>query len=49
VRFAIWRETLIDAAIFPASDHQQQQPAAPYTEAHPFCKLYYRARSAGLG
>ncbi|MEA2981270.1 MAG: hypothetical protein QOF91_633 [Alphaproteobacteria bacterium] len=49
VGFAIWRETLIDAAIFrEAITNNSSRP--PRTRmAHLFCELYYRARSAGLG
>ena len=45
---AIWRETLIDAAIFrEAITNNSSRP--PRTRmAHLFCELYYRARSAGL-
>ena len=46
--FAIWRETLIDAAIFrEAITNNSSRP--PRTRmAHLFSELYYRARSAGL-
>ena len=49
IGFAIWRETLIDAAIFrEAITNNSSRP--PRTRmAHLFCELYYRARSAGLG
>jgi CRP-like cAMP-binding protein len=49
VGFAIWRETLIDAAIFrEAITNNSSRP--PRTRmAHLFCELYYRARCAGLG
>jgi CRP-like cAMP-binding protein len=49
VGFAIWRETLIDAAIFrEAITNNSSRP--PRTRmAHLFCELYHRARSAGLG
>jgi CRP-like cAMP-binding protein len=49
VSFAVWRETLIDAAIFrEAITNNSSRP--PRTRmAHLFCELYYRARSAGLG
>jgi CRP-like cAMP-binding protein len=45
---AIWRQTLIDAAIFrEAITNNSSRP--PRTRmAHLFCELYYRARSAGL-
>ena len=46
--FAIWRETLIDAAIFrEAITNNSSRP--PRTRmAHLFSELYYRARSADL-
>jgi CRP-like cAMP-binding protein len=46
--FAIWRETLIDAAIFrEAITNNSSRP--PRTRmAHLFCELYYRARSSSL-
>jgi CRP-like cAMP-binding protein len=48
VGFAIWRETLIDAAIFrEAITNNSSRPAASRM-AHLFCELYYRARAAGL-
>ena len=48
VGFAIWRETLIDAAIFrEAITNNSSRPAAARM-AHLFCELYYRARAAGL-
>ena len=48
IGFAIWRETLIDAAIFrEAITNNSSRP--PRTRmAHLFSELYYRARSAGL-
>ena len=48
VGFALWRETLIDAAIFrQAITNNSSRP--PRTRmAHLFCELYYRARAAGL-
>lgn len=49
VGVALWRETLIDAAISrEAITNNSSRP--PRTRmAHLFCELYYRARSAGLG
>jgi CRP-like cAMP-binding protein len=48
VGFAIWRETLIDAAIFrEAITNNSSRPPMPRL-AHLFCELYYRARAAGL-
>ena len=48
IGFAIWRETLIDAAIFrEAITNNSSRP--PRTRmAHLFSELYYRARSADL-
>ena len=48
IGFAVWRETLIDAAIFrQAITNNSSRP--PRTRmAHLFAELYYRARSAGL-
>jgi CRP-like cAMP-binding protein len=48
VGFAIWRETLIDAAIFrEAITNNSSRPVAARM-AHLFCELYYRARAVGL-
>lgn len=48
IGIAIWRETLIDAAIFreAITNNSSRPPRARM--AHLFCELYYRARSAGL-
>ena len=48
VGFAIWRETLIDAAIFreAITNNSSRPPIARM--AHLFSELYYRARAAGL-
>ena len=48
IGFAIWRETLIDAAIFreAITNNSSRPPLARM--AHLFCELYYRARAAGL-
>jgi CRP-like cAMP-binding protein len=48
IGIAIWRKTLIDAAIFrEAITNNSSRP--PRTRmAHLFCELYYRARSSGL-
>jgi CRP-like cAMP-binding protein len=49
VGMAIWRETLIDAAIFrEAITNNGSRPVLTRT-AHLFCELYYRHRAAGLG
>jgi CRP-like cAMP-binding protein len=46
--FAIWRETLIDAAIFrEAITNNSARPALPRM-AHLFCELFYRARVSGV-
>ncbi len=49
VGFAIWRETLIDAAIFRQAIINNSSRPPRTRMAHLFCELYYRARSAGLG
>jgi CRP-like cAMP-binding protein len=48
VGFAIWRETLIDAAIFreAITNNSSRPPRAKM--AHLFCEIYYRARASGL-
>jgi CRP-like cAMP-binding protein len=48
VGFAIWRETLIDAAIFREAITNNSSRPAMTRMAHLFCELYYRARAAGL-
>ena len=48
VGFAIWRETLIDAAIFREAITNNSSRPALARMAHLFCELYYRARAAGL-
>jgi CRP-like cAMP-binding protein len=46
--FAIWRETLIDAAIFreAITNNSARPPIARM--AHLFCELFYRGRASGL-
>lgn len=46
--FAIWRETLIDAAIFreAVTNNSARKPRARL--GHLFCELFYRARASGL-
>lgn len=46
--FAIWRETLIDAAIFreAVTNNSARKPRARM--GHLFCELFYRARASGL-
>jgi CRP-like cAMP-binding protein len=48
VGFAIWRETLIDAAIFREAITNNSSRPMQTRMAHLFCELYYRARAAGL-
>jgi len=48
VGFAIWRETLIDAAIFREAITNNSSRPVKARMAHLFCELYYRARGAGL-
>ncbi len=48
VGFAIWRETLIDAAIFREAITNNGSRPVVTRMAHLFCELYYRARGAGL-
>jgi CRP-like cAMP-binding protein len=46
--FAIWRETLLDAAIFREAITNNSARPVQARMAHLFCELYYRARVAGL-
>lgn len=46
--FAIWRETLIDAAIFREAITNNSGRSAVARMAHLFCELFYRARASGL-
>jgi CRP-like cAMP-binding protein len=48
VGFAIWRETLIDAAIFREAITNNSARPMPTRMAHLFCELFYRARASGL-
>ncbi len=48
VGFAIWRETLIDAAIFREAITNNSARPMPVRMAHLFCELFYRARASGL-
>jgi CRP-like cAMP-binding protein len=48
VAFAIWRETLIDAAIFREAITNNSARAMPARMAHLFCEWFYRARASGL-
>lgn len=46
--FAVWRETLIDAAIFRESITNNSSRHGMARLAHFFCEQFYRARFAGL-
>jgi CRP-like cAMP-binding protein len=46
--FAIWRETLIDAAIFREAITNNSSRTARARMAHFLCELYYRAQAAKL-
>jgi CRP-like cAMP-binding protein len=48
VGFAIWRETLIDAAIFREAITNNSARSMFARMAHLFCELFYRARASGL-
>jgi CRP-like cAMP-binding protein len=48
IAFAIWRETLIDAAIFREAIANNSARNMPARMAHLFCELFYRARASGL-
>jgi len=48
VGFAIWRETLIDAAIFREAITNNSSRPVEARMAHLFCELYYRARASGV-
>lgn len=48
IGFAVWRETLIDAAIFRQSITNNSSRHGAARLAHFFCEQFYRARSAGL-
>jgi CRP-like cAMP-binding protein len=48
VGFAIWRETLIDAAIFREAITNNSARTKTARMAHLFCELFYRARASGL-
>jgi CRP-like cAMP-binding protein len=49
VGHAIWRETLIDAAIFREAITNNSSRNARARVAHFLCEQFYRARAAGLG
>jgi CRP-like cAMP-binding protein len=46
--FAIWRETLIDAAIFRKAITNNSARSMEARMSHLFCELLYRARVSGL-
>ena len=46
--FAIWRETLIDAAIFREAVTNNSARAMPERMAHLFSEIFYRSMSSGL-
>jgi CRP-like cAMP-binding protein len=48
IGFAVWRETLIDAAIFRQAVTNNSSRPVLARMAHLFCELYYRARAAGV-
>jgi len=48
VGFAIWRETLVDAAIFREAITNNSARTLPARMGHLFCELFYRARASGL-
>jgi CRP-like cAMP-binding protein len=48
IGFALWRETLIDAAIFRGAISNNSGRATLARMAHLFCELFYRAQAAGV-
>jgi CRP-like cAMP-binding protein len=48
VGFAIWRETLIDAAIFREAITNNSSRPVETRMAHLFCEIYYRSRATSL-
>lgn len=48
IGFAIWRETLIDAAIFREAITNNSARPMPARMGHLFCELFHRARASGL-
>ncbi|MBA7699191.1 hypothetical protein ES703_107879 [subsurface metagenome] len=46
--FAIWRETLIDAAVFREAITNNSARPVLTRLAHLFCELFYRARASGV-
>ncbi|MDR6659055.1 CRP-like cAMP-binding protein [Tardiphaga robiniae] len=45
---AIWRQTLIDAAIFRGAITNNSARSGPARMAHLFCELFYRSRASAL-
>lgn len=45
---ALWRETLLDAAIFRAAITNNSARSAKARMAHLFCEIFYRAKRVGL-
>lgn len=48
IGFAIWRETLIDAAIFREAITNNGSRETSPRMGHLFCELFYRAKASGL-
>jgi len=48
IGFAVWRETLIDAAIFRETITNNSSRDVPARLAHFLCERYYRAQAAHL-
>ena len=48
IGYAVWRETLIDAAIFREAITNNSARSKPARMAHLFCELFYRALASGL-
>ena len=48
IGFALWRETLIDAAIFREAITNNASRPVRARMAHFFCEQYYRAKASGL-
>ena len=46
--YAIWRETLIDAAIFREAITNNSARSPQRRMAHLFCEIFYRSRASGL-
>jgi CRP-like cAMP-binding protein len=46
--FAVWRETLIDAAIFREAITNNSARPVVMRMAHLFCELFYRGRASGI-